>query len=67
VKKDALGNIYVILNGTDAQVNRLQCFFDERFATKAAALSRGDRLTVRGRISGLVLINVLLSDAEFVE
>jgi hypothetical protein len=65
VKKDILDQIYVTL-GTGAQFElpTVQCFFSDEYASKAAALKKGQRLTIRGRVDGL-MGNVLVKDSEF--
>ena len=67
VKKDITDSIYVILgSGAQFEIPEVQCFFDDRLAKKAAALNKGDRVTVRGTVSGLMM-NVLVKDCEFVD
>ena len=65
VKKDITDSIYVTL-GTGAmfEIPVVQCFFDDRLAKKAAALNKGDRVTVRGTVNGLMM-NVLVKECEF--
>lgn len=64
IKKDMLNKIYVTL-GTGAQFEMpvVQCFFDDEHTAKASALSKGQSLTVKGRVSGLMM-NVLVKDCE---
>jgi hypothetical protein len=42
-----------------------KCFFDDAHAKKAASLSKGARVTVRGRVTGLMM-NVVVRECEFV-
>lgn len=44
----------------------VQCFFDDAHAAKAAQFNKGDTVTVRGRVDGLMM-NVLVKDCEFIE
>jgi hypothetical protein len=66
IKRDILDSIYVTV-GTGAllEIPEVQCLLDEVHAKKAATLSRGSRVTVRGRVDGLMM-NVLVKDCEFV-
>jgi hypothetical protein len=65
VKRDILNSIYVTLGtGRLLEVPQVQCFFSEAQATKAAWLSKGAHISVRGRVDGL-MVNVLLRDCEF--
>ena len=66
VKKDLMDDIYITL-GTGAQfeIPEAQCFFDKSHTQAAAAVDKGTRITIRGRVSGLMM-NVLLKDCELV-
>jgi hypothetical protein len=67
VKKDILGSIYVTLGtGRQLEIPTVQCYFDDSHAAKAANLSKGSKVTVRGRVDGLMM-NVLVKDCEFVD
>lgn len=67
VKKDIMDSIYVTLGtGRQFEIPQVQCFFDDVHAKKAAALSKGARVTVRGRVDGLMM-NVLVKDCEFAD
>ncbi|MBZ4423395.1 OB-fold putative lipoprotein [Myxococcus sp. RHSTA-1-4] len=66
VKRDFLNSIYVTLGtGQALEVPQVQCFFADSEAKKAATLTRGARVTVRGRVDGLMM-NVLVKRCEFV-
>jgi hypothetical protein len=66
VKKDVLGDAYVTLGaGAPLEVVMVQCVLNKAQVKKAASLSQGSRVTVRGRVSGL-LMNVLVRDCELV-
>lgn len=65
VSKDAFGGIYVLL-GTGAQfeLNAIHCQFPKKLESQAASLSKGDKVTINGRVSGMVITSVILDDAE---
>ncbi|NOJ82332.1 hypothetical protein HNV28_29075 [Myxococcus xanthus] len=66
VKKDLFGSIYVTLGtGRQFEIPQVQCFFDESQSKKAATLTKGSRVTVRGRVEGLMM-NVLMRRCEFI-
>jgi hypothetical protein len=67
VKKDITNSIYVTLGtGKQFEIPQVQCFFDDAQAQKAASLSKGAKIGVRGRVSGLMM-NVLVKDCEFID
>lgn len=64
VKKDILGNVFIIVNsGNEWEIPEVQCFVGGRQANSVAAINKGDRVTVRGKVRGLTL-NVLLGDCS---
>lgn len=66
VKKDVLGDAYITLGaGGPFEVVMVQCVLNKAQVKKAAALSQGTRVTVRGRVSGM-LMNVLVRECELV-
>jgi len=66
VKRGFLNSIYVIFGtGQALEIPRMQCFFADLEAKKAATLTRGTRVTVRRRVDGLMM-NVLVKRREFV-
>ena len=66
VKKDITDSIYVIVGtGQPFEVPEVQCFIASGQEKRAAALSKGGKVTVRGRVGGL-MINVLVHDCEIV-
>lgn len=66
VGKDLLDTIYVTLGtGQRYEPRTVQCFFDNVHAKRVASLSKGDHVTVRGRVDGLMM-NVQMKDCEFV-
>ena len=67
VKKDILDNIFVTIGtGRQFEIREVQCFFSEEWASKAASLQKGRRITIRGKCDGLMM-NVLLKDCEIIE
>jgi len=67
VKKDITNSIYVTVGtGKQFEIPQVQCFFDDEHAAKAAALSKGAKVGIRGRVSGLMM-NVVVRDCEFVD
>jgi hypothetical protein len=65
VKRDILGSLYVTVgSGAAFELPVAQCFFEESAVPKASQLNKGDRVTVRGRVEGLMM-NVLVKDADF--
>ncbi|QRK05218.1 hypothetical protein JQX13_34165 [Archangium violaceum] len=66
VKKDIIGDAYITLGaGEPLEVVQVQCVLNKSQVKKAASLSRGARITVRGRVSGLMM-NVLVRECELV-
>lgn len=67
VKKDVLGSAFVIVGaGPDLAIPQVQCFFDDKHEKRIATISKGDPITVRGRVDGLMM-NVLVKDCELVK
>lgn len=66
VKKDVTGSIYVIVGtGKSLEIPTVQCFFAKQHEEAVASLSRGDRVTVRGQVAGLMM-NVLVKGCGLV-
>lgn len=66
-KRDILNNIFVTLGtGRMFEIPEVQCFFENRWASAAAQLSKGQTITVRGRVDGL-MFNVLVKNCEILE
>lgn len=63
VGKDILDKVYVTLG--DGEFRQAQCFFTEKNAKAVADIDKGQTVTVRGRVKGLMM-NVLLEDCELV-
>ncbi|WP_437947031.1 hypothetical protein WME98_40365 [Sorangium sp. So ce296] len=64
VKKDITGSVYVTVGtGAMLEIPVVQCFIADGEAGAAAALSKGQKVTVRGRVGGLMM-NVLVRDCE---
>jgi hypothetical protein len=67
VKKDILGSIYVTVGrGALFEFPVVQCFAASGQEAAAAGLSKGNKVTVRGRVSGLMM-NVLVKDCSIVQ
>jgi hypothetical protein len=66
IKRDIMDSIYVTVGtGGQFEIPQVQCLLDEVHAKKAASLSKGSRVTVRGRVDGLMM-NVIVKNCEFV-
>lgn len=63
IKKDILDDIYVTLK-TGEVIGSVQCFLDD--AKIASQLKKGQRITVYGKCSGLMM-NVLMKNCKVVE
>lgn len=67
VKKDVLDHIYVAIGtGKLLEIPVVQCFVASNQVEQVTALSKGDKVTVRGRVDGL-LMNVLVKECELVK
>jgi len=67
VKKDILGGIYVTLGtGKAFEIPVVQCMVDDDYAARVSALSKGAKVTVQGRVTGLMM-NVLVDDCAPVD
>ncbi|NRD53781.1 OB-fold protein [Corallococcus exiguus] len=67
VKKDFTNSVYVTLGtGKQFEIPQIQCFVTDDQVKKAASLSKGTKIGVRGRVQGLMM-NVLVQDCEFVD
>jgi hypothetical protein len=64
VKKDFLNHIYMTV-GTGAmfEIPTVQCFPVDGQENKAAALSKGQSVTITGRVDGLMM-NVMVKECE---
>ncbi|WP_395835555.1 hypothetical protein [Archangium violaceum] len=66
VKKDFIGDAYVTLgSGEPLEAAQVQCILNKSQAKKAASLSQGARITVRGRVSGLMM-NVIVRECDLI-
>ena len=64
MKKDILDEPYVTVGtGAAFEIPQVQCSLRSDQSNKAATLQKGQRVTVRGRVHGLML-NVQLHDCE---
>jgi hypothetical protein len=67
VKRDVLNTVYVVVGtGKKYEMRQVQCFVDEDNANTVASLTKGRRVTIRGRVKGLMM-NVLVEDCELVQ
>ncbi len=67
VKKDIMDSVYITVGtGRRFEIPQVQCFVADDQVSKAANLSKGSRVSVRGRVRGLMM-NVLVHDCEIVE
>jgi hypothetical protein len=65
VGKDIMDSMYVTLRGDkEFGIVRVQCFFDDSWATRLSYLREGDTVTVNGTCDGK-FGNVLLKDCSF--
>ncbi|WP_076606326.1 OB-fold protein [Cystobacter fuscus] len=66
IRKDMLNDAYLVLSdGAAFEAVRVQCALGKAQAAKAASLSKGARVTIRGRVAGLMM-DVLVRDCELV-
>lgn len=64
IKKDIVGSPYVTLGtGAPFEIPSVQCMLDDSSSGRASSLSKGRTVTVKGRVTGLMM-NVLLSDCH---
>lgn len=64
VKKDTLDHPYIIVGtGKQSEIRAVQCSIAEGSVGRAATLHKGETVTVRGTVSGLVM-NVQLRDCD---
>ncbi|WP_158621644.1 OB-fold protein [Corallococcus aberystwythensis] len=67
VKKDITNSVYVTLGtGRQFEIPQIQCFVTDDQVKRAASLSKGTKIGVRGRVQGLMM-NVLVRDCEFLD
>jgi hypothetical protein len=66
IRKDMLNDAYLVLSdGATFEAVRVRCALGKAQAAKAASLSKGARVTIRGRVAGLMM-DVLVRDCELV-
>jgi hypothetical protein len=67
IKKDILDDVYITVGtGQPFEIPQVQCFVAGDQVAKAATFSKGAKVTVRGRVDGLMM-NVLVRQCAFVE
>ena len=59
-KVDSIG--VGLFNSSYIVVDGLQCMLSEESKNKAAALSKGESVVIRGEVSGMTLLNVMVRD-----
>jgi hypothetical protein len=65
VKKDIMDSVYVTVGtGAEFEIPEIQCFVADDQIHNAARLSKGNKVTVTGRVDGLMM-NVLVKDCRF--
>ncbi len=68
IKKNAFGGIYIVMTtGAEYQHPNVQCSVRKSLAAKASEIDKGSAITVRGKVSGMVLASVMVDDCEFAE
>jgi hypothetical protein len=68
IKKDFMDEIYVSVNtGKELEFEDVWVYFDGDATKKAKALKKGDKITVKGKVTGLMLMSVQMKDSVFVE
>jgi tRNA(Ile2) C34 agmatinyltransferase TiaS len=64
IKKDIMGSMYVTVGtGRQFEIPQVQCTLKEDQQSTAASLSKGNKVTVRGDVRGLMM-NVQIGDCE---
>ncbi len=67
IKKDFTDSTYVTLGtGADLEFETVHCSLASGQEGGAAALSKGQRATMKGRVSGLILLSVMVKDCTIV-
>ena len=61
IGKDISDTAYVVIGGTDS-LDGVQCFFSSGSESQVAAMSKGQSITVKGRVQGKVA-NIVLQDS----
>jgi hypothetical protein len=65
VGKDLLDDVYISVGtGAEFELATVQCFVNKDFIDKSATLQKGQKITVTGRVDG-VMLNVLVKDCRF--
>lgn len=65
IGKDILDTPYVSFNGKQYSLFGVQCMFSKKLEGKLANLSKGQTITVRGKVSGELIGNVVVRDCSF--
>ncbi|NOK34273.1 hypothetical protein HMI49_13810 [Corallococcus exercitus] len=65
--RDAFDSIYLVLSSArGSEPTSLQCQVDKEQLPRVAKLTPGARITIRGRVDGLSLRNVMVSNCELI-
>lgn len=65
IKKGVLGKVYVTIGtGERFELPIVQCFAAKRMSDDAASLKRGQKITAKGRVEGLMM-NVVVRECTF--
>lgn len=67
IGKDILDTPYVILGGSTASIFGIQCMFSKANEPQLATLSKGQSITLKGRVDGELIGNVVVRDCTIVE
>jgi tRNA_anti-like len=67
IKKDIMDDVYVTLGtGAELEFDNVHCALASGQEGVAAQLSKGQRATFRGRVSGMIMMSVMVKDCELV-
>ncbi len=63
IKKDFLDNPYITIKG-DQYIGDIQCMLNDSENAKAAALKKGSYISITGKLTGLILMNVTIENCK---
>jgi len=66
IGKDILDDPYVTLEGISSSLFGIQCMFPRKDESQLATLSKGQSITLQGRVSGELIGNVILRGCSIV-
>lgn len=67
IGKDITGTPYVVLKGVEYKLFGVQCMFPRAKEAALINLTKGQSLTVQGKLSGELIGNVVVRDCEIVQ